>query len=155
NKKAELAYKVASAVLKLDLAGVRTAEQSLAELYKAQDEEAQKAISAEVEDEALRNDIARLQLLTENTLKRLQEVEVVKDLGGYAAEVVGEPPLGELALQSTPLLISPASALLGLMLGGGLALFIPASRRKQFPVAGELRARLGWPVLGRIPVYRP
>jgi uncharacterized protein involved in exopolysaccharide biosynthesis len=121
-KRAEMAHKVVTAILTQELAAVRKAEESLDELYKSQDAEAKVSASAEVEDEIFRNDITRLQQLAESTHKRLLEVEVVKDLGGSAAQVIGPPTVAKITSQSDPMRIYPKGIMLGLLVGAALAI---------------------------------
>jgi uncharacterized protein involved in exopolysaccharide biosynthesis len=120
-KRAEMAHKVVTAILTQELAALRKAEESLDELYKSQDAEAKASASAEIEDEIFRNDITRLQQLAESTRKRLLEVEVVKDLGGSAAQVIGPPTVAKMASRSDPMRIYPAGMVLGLLVGAALA----------------------------------
>jgi uncharacterized protein involved in exopolysaccharide biosynthesis len=119
-KRAEMAHKVVTSILKQELAAARKAEESLDELYKSQDAEAKVSASAEVEDEIFRHDITRLQQLFESTHKRLLEVEVVKDLGGIDAQVIGPPTVAKMASQSDPMRIYAAGIVLGLLVGAVL-----------------------------------
>ena len=154
-KQIESARTVVASVLNLELEETKTSEHALANQYKTQEEKAQQSIEPEVKETLLRDEIARIQLLSDGLLKLAQEINVTSNLGGYHAEAIGPPGAGELATQSKPLLIYPAAVLLGLLGCTGLAVVVPATRRKTFPGAEEIHARLGSPVVGRVPRIRP
>src|SRR4030095_9300030 len=99
--------------------------------------------------------MTRLSHLVDATTKLLQDVEIVKGLGGYEALVVGKPTEGELAIQSNPMVIWGGAAMRGLIGGLGLALVVPASSGlRGLRGAQDIRDHLGWSVMGVIPWFR-
>jgi capsular exopolysaccharide synthesis family protein len=126
-------------------------EKSLAALFDVAQSDAKGATLHEIEDESQRAGIERSKLLYEGIVKRLQEIDSVKDYGGYDTQILAAPE-GRLA-QRKYLLVFPGAMLLGLLAGfawGSLA----ELKDKSFRTAGEVR-RLGLPVLGQIPFFRP
>ena len=67
------------------------AEKSLAGLFELEKSEAQKLNVYEVQDEVYRRDLARIQKLYEAIIGRLQQVDLIKDFGGYDARTITPP----------------------------------------------------------------
>lgn len=135
--------------LQQQLQHVRDAERLLAGLYDTEHGTAKKLDRYEMEDDAFRTDIARLNSLYDGIIRQLQNVRLVRDVGGYEAKIINRPSSGrKIAPKASRLL--PAAGLLGLLLGCGLA-FLADGLDKRFRTADEMRSRLGLPVIGRIP----
>jgi succinoglycan biosynthesis transport protein ExoP len=138
--------------LRQQLKQLQTSERLLGEAYDQEHTSAKKLATYEAQDEAFRTDIGRLNNLYDGIVKQLQNVRMVRDVGGYEAKVLNSPSPGrKVAPKAT--LIFPAAALLGLLLGGVLACFAEVTD-KRFRSADEIRGRLGAPVLGYIPRLR-
>jgi capsular exopolysaccharide synthesis family protein len=138
--------------LRQKLEQVRISEKLMAELYQREDEEARKLTTHEIQDEALRTDIAQTQKLYDGLIKRLQDVGLVKDVGGYDARAIAPPTPGR-KVAPNPLLVFPSAALLGLLAGLGLA-YLAEAGDKSFRTPDEIRRRLGLPIVGHIPFLK-
>jgi capsular exopolysaccharide synthesis family protein len=135
--------------LRQEQALVETASAALAALMKEEENEARKLESYEIQDEAFRTDIARTTKVLDQTLKRLEEINLVRDFGGYEARVISEPgPGGKVSPIAWQFLF--AGAFLGLLVGAGVAYLLEKSDR-SFRTPEEIRKRLGLPIVGHIP----
>src|SRR5262249_51884399 len=96
----------------------------------------------------VRNDIGRTTKFLEQTLKRLDEMNLVRDNGGYDAQVIARPTIG---VKVAPLAwqILPSGAILGLLVGLALAYLLDVLD-KSFRTPDEIRRRLGLPVVGHV-----
>jgi polysaccharide biosynthesis transport protein len=142
---------VALQSLRQELATAEISLQSLARLQEGEQKEAKELARYEIQDEALRSDIARTQQLYEQTIKRLQEINLVRDFGGYEARIINPPGGGG---KVTPILwqFLVSGVILGLLAGGGLA-YLADRTDTSFRTPEEIRRRLGLPVVGHIPLF--
>lgn len=99
---------------------LRSSEQILAALSEREQKAARELNGYEVEDAGFRNGIARIQLLYDGVVKRLQEASLVKDYGGFEARVIDPAKAGKQVFPNA-LLVLTGATFLGMMLGGGLA----------------------------------
>jgi capsular exopolysaccharide synthesis family protein len=136
--------------LKQELHDNEVTAQSLKELFEQENAEAKKLTNYEMREEMLRTDVARTQELYNTILRRLQEVNLLKEAGGYNTQILWPPSEGG---KMGPRLLSivPMTALLGLLAGFGLAYFMDRSDTR-FRTPEEIHQRLGVPVIGHIPV---
>ncbi len=138
------------AYLRQKLNHSQLAEQLLTQLFEREHDEARKLTRYEIQDEAFRADITRTQQLYDGIIKRLQDVNLVRDAGGYEARVIAPPALGR-QVAPKPLLAYPVAALLGLLAGLALA-YRAEVTDKSFRTPEEIRRRLGLPVVGCVPL---
>jgi capsular exopolysaccharide synthesis family protein len=97
-----------------------------------------------------RRDLARTQQLYDQTIKRLKEINLVRDFGGYQARVIDPAGLGvKVAPNVFQMLL--AGLALGLLAGAGFA-YLADVTDKSFRTPEEIRRRLGLPILGHIPL---
>jgi capsular exopolysaccharide synthesis family protein len=123
--------------------------EQLVELRK----EAQGMSTYEVEEEHLRGDIVRIQQLHEDTVKRLAEINLVRDAGGFDARTIARPGPGfKVAPNLLQFLFGGLT--LGILAGVGLAYLVELTD-KGFRTPEEIRRRLGLPVIGNIPLLAP
>jgi capsular exopolysaccharide synthesis family protein len=137
--------------LKQELALTDTARAALAGLI---DEEVAKARALEVyeiQDESFRKDIGLTQQLLDQILKRLEEVNLVRDYGGFEAKVIAPPTPGA---KISPVLYHSLllGVAVGLALGFGAAYLLDLTDR-SFRTPEEVRRRLGLPIVGHIPFF--
>jgi capsular exopolysaccharide synthesis family protein len=144
-------FDVALQSLKQELLTAELSLRSLDRLREAEQKEARELARYEIQDEAYRSDIARTQQLYEQTIKRLQEINLVRDFGGYEARVINPPGGGG---KISPLLwqFLVSGVVLGLLAGGGLA-YLADRTDTSFRTPEEIRRRLGLPVVGHIPLF--
>jgi capsular exopolysaccharide synthesis family protein len=136
--------------LKQELSEIELAEQLLAERIKDEYQEAKRAASYEFTEETYRSDIARSQQLYDSIIKRLQEVNFVKDYGGYSASIITPPSAGvRVEPRATP--IVTVAALLGILGGFGLG-YLADRADKSFRSPEEIHRHLGIPVVGHVPL---
>ncbi|HWA98088.1 MAG TPA: polysaccharide biosynthesis tyrosine autokinase [Pirellulales bacterium] len=110
---------------------------------------AKRLMESEVDDEALRNDIARTQQLFDGIIKRLSEINLVKDVGGLDIQVVSPAGIGE---KVSPILLTVmlGSVVIGLVLGVGGAYALELADM-SFRSPDDIRDQVGVPVVGHIP----
>src|SRR5262249_30926790 len=153
HRKVELAHKYVTECLRQELNDLRMSQKSVVEVVTQETEMAQQAVGYEIDDEYYRKDIERTQKLYDETVKRLEEVSLVKSVGGYEAEVIGEPTLGK-KVSPLAILVFPAAIFLGLVGGFGMA-YVVELRDKSFRSAEEIRRRLDYQVVAHIPRIEP
>jgi succinoglycan biosynthesis transport protein ExoP len=124
-------------------------KQQLGDLHS----EARAMRSYEVEEEHLRGDILGIQQLHEGTIKRLAEINLVREAGGFDARTIAKPGTGA-KVAPNALQFSFGGLALGLLAGIGLAYLVELSD-KGFRTPEEIRRRLGLPVIGHIPLLSP
>jgi len=135
--------------LKQELNQMQMSEQLLNELFKNEYDEARRLANYEIQEEALRGDIARSHQLYDGIIKRLQEINLIRDFGGYDARTISPATNGH-KIEPKPFSIFPA-VLLGVLGGFGLA-YLADRATKSFRTPEEIRRRLGLPILGQIPL---
>ncbi len=135
-----------------ELRHLEVAEQFLSELYQKEHDRARALTAYEMEDEGYRAALERQQRLYDSVIKQLQQIDLVKDLGGYDAQVIGAPGLGK-KIRPNALVLTPGAVFLGLMGGFGLA-FLVEIRDRRLHSAAEIRHLLGVPVLAHVPRFR-
>ena len=136
--------------LKLERASLDIEQRSLARLMETEQKEVRGLARYEATDADLRADILRTQQMFDQTRKRLEEISLVRDAGGYDARVISSPtPGGRVASGAVQTVLS--GTVLGFLLGVGLAYLVDLAD-KSFRSAEEIRRRLGIPVVGHIPL---
>jgi capsular exopolysaccharide synthesis family protein len=153
HRKVELAHKYVTECLRQELNDLRMSQKSVGDVVDQETDMARKAVVYEIDDEDYRKDIERTQKLYDETVKRLEEVNLVKSVGGYEAEVLGEPTVGK-KVSPLAILVFPASIFLGLVGGFGMA-YLVELRDKSFRSAEEIRRRLEYQVIAHIPRIEP
>jgi capsular exopolysaccharide synthesis family protein len=116
-------------------------------------EDARKLSTYEVEEEHLRANTVRIQQLLDSTIKRLSEMNLVRDVGGFDARTIAPPGPGYKVAPSLVQFLFGGLAL-GMLAGVGLAYLVELSD-KGFRTPEEIRRRLGLPVIGNIPLLVP
>jgi capsular exopolysaccharide synthesis family protein len=147
-KKVELARGFVMETLKQELNGLKSSEDVLAKAFDEHAKDARNSVDFDIEDDGMKGEILRLQQLYDVTIKQLQEVDMLKDMGGFDAQTVSPPTTRKVSPKGT--VIFPAALLLGLLLGCGGA-YVAEVSDKTFRNAEEIRRRLALPVVGHIP----
>jgi capsular exopolysaccharide synthesis family protein len=148
HQKVELARQFVVECLKHEADDLKRSEELLASSFDEHLGEAKKGVAYDVEDDTYRSDILRVQQLYDITVRRLQDADIIKDLGGFDAQVVGPPTARQVWPKSV--IVFPVALVLGLMGGFGLAYTAEVTDR-TFRSAEEIRKRLGLAVVGHIP----
>jgi capsular exopolysaccharide synthesis family protein len=100
-------------------------------------------------DRGFRVDIERIQKVLDTTLKRLEEINLVRGYGGFEAKAIAPPVPG---MKASPILwqFLFIGLTLGLMAGCGGAYLLDLAD-KSFRTPEEIRRRLGLPLVGHVP----
>ena len=107
-------------LLKQKLQHVQIAEDLLADVFKKEQDEARNVASFEIQNDTFRTRITMNQQLYEALTKRLTEVSLIRNVGGYQIDLLEPPSLGKKVAPSMAISLA-VGALLGLGLGFGLA----------------------------------
>jgi polysaccharide biosynthesis transport protein len=132
---------------------VEITEKLLSELYKKEFTAAKALADFEVEDEKLRRDISVTERVLDSVIKKLEDVNLVKNVGGYDAKTIAPATIGKKVYPSG-MVVLPAALLIGGIVGFGMAYFAEI-RDKSFRNVGEIRTRLDLPIVGQIPFFKP
>jgi capsular exopolysaccharide synthesis family protein len=139
--------------MKQELSETELALVSTGEIVEKLKNDARALMNYEIEENHLRNDVARLQQIYDGTIKRLQHIELGRDSGGFLVQQLSRPAAGAkvapIAWQDLAL-----GLIAGLLLGGGLA-YLAEMSDKSFRNPEEVRRRLGLPLVGHIPYIAP
>jgi succinoglycan biosynthesis transport protein ExoP len=137
--------------LRQELEYLKTAESLVGRLCKLEREEARKLSGYEVEDEMHHNDLLRTQQMFETLLKRLQDANLGKEVGGLELTVIAEPGSdGVKKVQPSKILFGAGGIVMGLMFAAGLV-GLAEFRNRRFRAGEEVHRALQLPILGRIP----
>ncbi len=136
--------------LKQEQVNVDVGRQALVRLAGEEQKKSKELRHYEDEDEEFRNEITQTHALWDQTIKRLQEINVDRDFGGYSVQMISSPgeggKIGAPAMQTVV-----AGVFVGLLLGIGLA-YMADRADKSFRSPEEIRRRLGLPVVAHLPV---
>lgn len=121
-------------ILRRKLEHITRAEEQLNRLFAREHEEARQQARYEIQDEAHHNGILLTRQAYDALNKRLQDVSLVKNAGGYDVEVI-TPPSPSQKVSPSGLLLFPGSALLGAL--AGLALGFLRALTNTRPLAGN------------------
>lgn len=141
------------ALLKQELIENKRAEDALNELFHQEQKEAKNLIIIESQDDYHRTGIERSRILYESIVKRLQELDTVKDFGGFNTQSIGYPEPGKW-LWKKSLLATGLAVFLGMVAAFFVAIR-SSLRDKRFRNLQEIKDCLGKPILGQIPAARP
>ena len=148
----------ASDFLSLYLESLRHRDQAVGEklseldkLFENERDAAKKLTLWEVKDVTHRNDIARIQQLFNGVVKRLDEINLLKNSSGFKLDVISPPTIG---LQVAPVFSQFMS--IGIIIGtliGVVIAYLVEINDKSFRNPNEISAQLGIPIIGHIPVF--
>ena len=113
-------------------------------------ESAQSAMIYKIRDDALQADISRTQRIFDRTLETLQELNLVKNYGGYKTRTISPPSFGRNTSRQ-PIYILAFAAAFGACLGIGLAYVFQLNDR-SFHSMGDIQSETGLPVIGHLPL---
>lgn len=136
--------------LRQELLASTKKEEKLNALFDHERQAAKELSDFHIRDQLLRNDIARTQQLFDSVVKRLQEINLIKDYGGYVTQIISPATLGRQVAPQMSIILTIAG-ILGTLLGLGLAYLVELSDTR-FRSPEDIRDRLGLPVIGHIPV---
>ncbi len=120
------------------------------DLFRQEREAAKALASSQLADETYRNEIGRTQRLFDGVIKRLEEINLVKDYGGISTQIISPPDNGR-QVQPKLALILTIAGVLGVLLGLGLGYLVEVAD-KSFRNPDDIRRQLGLPLVGHIPL---
>jgi len=145
------------AVLKIYLESLKReislAQDRIKRLEKDSEEEgklAKQDNSNRTDEEALKAQKDRTDKLFNEVMRRLSEMDIVKDYGGMTMQKLSEPAPGELVKPKLAIVLAVAGVF-GLFAGVGLCYVIELADR-SFRSPDDVRRQLGLPIVGHIPV---
>jgi polysaccharide biosynthesis transport protein len=125
----------------------------LDDMFDQQHKSARELSYSELQDDRLRNRIHQNRQLLESITKRLSEISLVKDFGGYEARKISPASYAK-KVAPNALTVFPIAGFGGLLMGLCLA-YLAEMSDKSFRTPAEIRRRLGLPVVGHIPFFLP
>lgn len=137
-------------VLVQQLEEFKAEEAELDKLLKTERDQAKSLMQYELQEETLRNEVARTQQLYDSVIKRLQEIDLGKESGGFEARLIS-PPGGGVCIEPKALPIFAVALVVGLLFGCGMA-YLADTFDQSFRSPDEIRQRLGLHLVGHIPV---
>jgi len=124
--------------------------EELTQLFEKEKADAQKLARVSFDNETLRGEIERIKQLFQVVVRRLEEINLAKNIGGISTQVIFQPsPAGLVKPRLTS--VAAAALLIGLVLGIGMAFLIDLADR-SFRNPEDVRRQLGLPIVGHIPV---
>jgi capsular exopolysaccharide synthesis family protein len=127
-------------------------DKELGRLFEESGRDAKRLARYQFEDQASNAEIRRLKGLWDAVVTRLNEMNLIKDPGGYALKQIA-PAREELLLKRQIQLVG-IFTLLGLGAAFGL-LYFKALQDTTFKTVEELRQQFGFPVMGQVPAFNP
>jgi polysaccharide biosynthesis transport protein len=122
-------------------------------LLESEGRDARRIASFELQDEKHRNDIQQTRQLYDVIIKRLSELDLAKNQGGYEAKVIAPADIGN---KVAPVAWQVFGGALVIGIGLGLALaYLAEYTDTTFHTPEELQKVLGAPVIGHVPVLEP
>ncbi len=135
-------------LLAVDLADLTAREVELRERLDREQETAREMVAAAIEADGMKREIDRTQRLYDVVLARVGEINLLTDYGGFITDMLSPPRLGEKSWPQGSLIL-PAGCMVGLLLGGCLAVAADLMDR-SFRTQDDVEAELGVPVLSHV-----
>ena len=128
-------------------------EAELDTMFSAEQEAARNLSGEEIQDETHRADIARTQALFDAVVKRLQEVSLLQDSGGYSLDIVSAAPYG---WRTGPdFMRTMLIGTCGGLFAGFLLAYLLELADKSFRSSQDIAQELGLRVIGHVPSIAP
>ena len=139
--------------LQQELGRIATSKKLLNALYDADYELAKELTDFELTEAELQRNMARTQQLYDGIISQLQDANLVKDYGGFKADVISPAGFGY-RIKPDAKSIFPMSIFLGILLGLFLA-YVADVTDNTFRTPEQIKTELGLPVVGHIPQFAP
>jgi polysaccharide biosynthesis transport protein len=123
--------------------------EAYASLIKDQQEQLREALQNELQNETLYGEYVRTKQLYDTTVKKLQEINLVKDMSGISTMVLAAPSGGRKVAPILSTCIS-LSIFIGLLVGLGLV-YLAEITDRSFKGPEDVVMRLGAPVIAHMP----
>jgi capsular exopolysaccharide synthesis family protein len=140
-------------ILRMQLADANNSVKLYDGMLETEGREARRIANFELQDEKHRNDIQQTRTLYDVIIKRLSELDLAKNQGGYDARVIAPAEIGK---KVAPVAWQVFGGALVVGVGLGLALaYLAEYTDTTFHTPEELQKVLGAPVIGHVPVLEP
>lgn len=136
--------------LKHEIQEATSSLQVLTQLFETEEKTARELSRFKEEDKRHREAIGRAQIQFDPIIKRLEEIRLIRNIGGMSAEVTA-PAKDVEKIRPVALNLFAMAGIFGLMGGAGLV-YLAEITDKRFHTPEEIRRRLGLAVVGHIPV---
>jgi capsular exopolysaccharide synthesis family protein len=137
-----------------ELQEIKVTRDSLTELIRTEYGDPDQLAEFESMDSRFRRDIARSEEFLNSIAKHLNEIDIVRDIGGYDAQTIYPPSasdVNKIEPRLSPILLG--SVFFGLLTGLCLA-YLAEVTDKSFRSPEDIRARMGVAVIGHIPFMK-
>jgi len=125
--------------------------QALDKLFQEEREAARGQSEYQIRDEGFRTEIGRMQQLFTVVIKRLDEINLVKDAGGVKTDILLPPEPGKQVETKLAATVG-AGGFLGALVAFGL-IWLTEMIDKRFRTPEDVRCTLGVAILGHIPAF--
>jgi succinoglycan biosynthesis transport protein ExoP len=140
-------------MLRMQLTDANNSQKFYDTMLESEGREARRIANFELQDEKHRNDIQQTRLLYDVIIKRLSELDLARNQGGYDARVIAPAGVGK---KVAPVAWQVFGGALVVGVGLGLALaYLAEYTDTTFHTPEELQKVLGAPVIGHVPVLEP
>ncbi len=139
--------------LQQELGRIVTSQKLLTVLYDADYELAKELTDFELTEGEFQRNMSRTQQLYDGIMSQLQEADLVKNYGGFKADVISPAGFGY-KIKPDAKSIFAMSIFLGILLGMSLA-YVADMADGTFRSPEEVGAELGLSVIGHIPQFAP
>lgn len=136
-----------------ELASIEISRKLLSDLYAKEHDSAKKLTSYELRDEGFQQRIRRTRELYDGVVQQLQGANLVKDYDGFKTRVISQAKIGE-RVSPKATIVFPLAALLGSLLGCGLAIGAETTDRR-FRTTAEITNELQSAIVGSAPELLP
>jgi succinoglycan biosynthesis transport protein ExoP len=127
----------------------KISEELLVKVFQTEQDEARRLAFYEIRNESFQTSLTLNQKLYETLVRRLNDIGLIRDVGGYQIELIEPPSLGKRVAPSTTMILL-MGAVIGIGLGLGSASWIDF-RDARFRSKTEVARSLDLTVLGSIP----
>lgn len=136
-------------LLKQKLTHLKISEELLTSVLQGEQDEARRLAAYEIQNDSFRTSITMNQQLYEALVKRLNEVSLTRDVGGYEIEMIEPPSIAKRVAPSMTLSLL-VGAFAGAFLGLGLAFGVDR-RDRRFRTISDVAQALGTQVISAVP----
>lgn len=135
--------------INLDLARIEDESRTISDKLVRETTKAREIYELEAKERIMLENLDSYRKLVNSIADKLNQYQLVKDLGGYDARPIMEPTIGQ-QVEPRAVPVFMMAAFLGVAAGVGLA-YLADITDKSFRSPDEIRRRLGLPVVGHIP----
>jgi capsular exopolysaccharide synthesis family protein len=139
--------------MKEEISDLATRIQTLDNMIEAETKTARAMNEYQVKEDRLKQTKEQSSRFLDALIQQVAKTDVSKNFGGYEANQMSPPSIAR-KVSPNSLTVFPLAGIGGLVAGLCLA-YLAELSDKSFRTPGEIRRRLGLPVIGHIPYYGP